>query len=50
MTGILSRKASARFSGSSDPPAGRRQFSPSDYSGMMRGRFAPGIECSPGSA
>ena len=31
MTGILSRKASAPFSGSSNPPVGRRQLSPLEW-------------------
>jgi hypothetical protein len=42
MTGILSRKASAPFSGSSNPPVGRRQLSPLEYGGMVVAGLPPG--------
>jgi len=41
MTGILSRKASTPFSGSSNPPAGRRQLSPSEYGAMVVAGLPP---------
>ena len=41
MTGILSRKASAPFSGSSNPPVGRRQLSPLEYGGMVVAGLPP---------